>query len=155
MNKSSMGLDGNFYKPNVKPTHTIKLISVTQNGSSSATIPVGVKDGRYYVIAAEADSESPAYQFGWQRFTPPKASWSVMLPNEPEPGRAALEKEGGKKALEDPDAYGTVKNTADIKTCQHFYVSGEMGKRMMGNDNQEIYRAACTTYEPETLKKWF
>jgi hypothetical protein len=156
IDKPSMGLDGQFYKPNIKPTHTLKLISVTKDGSSSTAFPIGVKDGIYYVVAAEvAAGAAPKYEFGWQKFTAPKSNWSVMLPNEPEPGRAALEKEGGKSIAEDPDAYGTVKNTADIKTCQHWFACGEPGKRMNADDNKERYRAACTTYEAETLQKWF
>ena len=53
-----------------------------------------------------------------------KINWSVMLPNEAEPGRAALEDQYGKEALNDPDIFGVVKNTASIKTTQHWIRSG-------------------------------
>ncbi len=154
--KPSMGPDGNFYKPNLKPTNMIKVMAVTKDGSSSTTFPIGKKNGIYYIVGVEpAPGAQPPYQFGWQRFNAPASNWSVMLPNEPEPGRAALEKESGKDALKDPDAYGVVKNTADIKTFQHFFRSGEEGKRVNAPDNKETYRATCTTYTPETLAKWF
>jgi len=154
--KPAMGPDGKFYKPNLKPTNVVKVTAKTENGSSSSSFPVGQKDGIFYLLSVvPADGPQPEFKFGWQRFSAPAASWSVLMPNEPEPGRAALELEGGKDALKDPDAYGVVKNTADIKTYQHFFLCGEEGKRQHDEGNKEIYRATCTTYEPETLKKWF
>src|SRR4030095_940290 len=121
-----LGPDGVFYKPNLMPTNLLKFSAETKNGSSSTTFPVALKDGVVYQVAiVKADGvQQPPFSFGWQRFTPPKANWSVMLPNEPEPGRAALEKEAGKNALEDPDIYGVVENTAAIKTTQHFFQCG-------------------------------
>ncbi len=152
-----MGPDGVFYKPNLTPTNLLKFTAETETGKSSTTFPVAKKDGVFYQVAivkAEGAAQ-PAFSFGWQRFTPPKSNWSVMLPNEPEPGKAALEKEVGKNALEDPDVYGVVKNTASVKTTQHFFQSGAEGKRVHADDNSATYRVACTTYEPETLKEWF
>jgi len=152
-----MGPDGVFYKPNLTPTNLLKFTAETKSGSSSTTFPVALKDGVIYQVAiVKAEGvEQPPFRFGWQRFTPPKASWSVMMPNEPEPGKAALEKEAGKNALEDPDVYGVVQNTAAIKTTQHFFQCGAEGKRVHEEDNKDTYRAACTTYSPETLKEWF
>ncbi len=156
MDKPSMGPDGLFYQANLKPTNMIKFTSETKDGSSSTTFPVGVKDGIYYQVSiAPAAGETPTYSFGWQRFKAPKSNWSVMLPNEPEPGRIALEKQFGKDALDNPEIYGVVKNTAAIKTSQCWFSCGEEGKRVHDQDNHEIYRAACTTYAPETLKEWF
>lgn len=154
--KPQMGLDGQFYEPNLKPTTILKLTAQNKDGSSSTSFPIGQKDGIFYQVAVvPAQGQQPVFNFGWQRFTPPKSNWSVSMPNEPEPGKAALELESGKKALEDPDAYGVVRNTASIKTCQHFFQCGSEGKRIMADDNQEKFRAACTTYEPEALKTWF
>jgi hypothetical protein len=34
-------------------------------------------------------------------------------------------------------------------------VSGAEGKRLNADDNKDTYRAACTTYAPDTLKEWF
>jgi len=152
-----MGPDGVFYKPSLTPTNLLKLTAETATGKSSTTFPIAEKDGVFYQVAIvkAEDTAQPPYSFGWQRFTPPKASWSVMLPNEPEPGRAALEKEAGKNALEDPDVYGVVRNTAAIKTTQRFFQCGAQGKRVHADDNSETYRVAWTTYEPETLKEWF
>jgi hypothetical protein len=156
MTEPKMGPDGVFYKPVIKPTHMVKFIAKTENGTSSTSMPVGPDKGVYYIATIiPAPGAQPAYKFGWGRFTMPGTTWSVMLPNEPEPGRAALEKEGGPDALKDPDAYGVVKNTASIKTAQHWFWCGEEGKRVNAPDNEEHYRAACTTYEPETLKEWF
>jgi hypothetical protein len=152
----SMGPDGMFYQPNLKPTNMLKLSAVRKDGSSSTTFPIGVKDGVYYQVAiVKAEGAAPAYSFGWQRFAPVDGGWSFMLPNEPEPGKAALEMELGKNALQDPDAYGVVKNTAAIKTTQHFYRSGAEGKRINDDTNKDKYRAARTTYTAETLKEWF
>lgn len=152
----SMGPDGMFYQPNLKPTNMLKLSAVRKDGSSSTTFPIGVKDGIYYQVAiVKAEGAAPAYSFGWQRFAPVDGGWSFMLPNEPEPGKAALEMELGKNALQDPDAYGVVKNTASIKTTQRFYRSGTEGKRINDDANKEKFRAARTTYTPETLKEWF
>lgn len=154
--KPQMGPDGTFYEPTLKPTHLVKFISERKDGSSSTQVPIGIKDGVYYVVTlVPAAGGQPAYQFGWNRFTMPKTAWSVMLPNEPEPGRAALEKEFGAQALDNPDAYGVIKNTAAIKTAQHWFWCGEEGKRVNAPENKETYRAACTTYTPETLKEWF
>jgi len=156
MDKPNMGPDGLFYVPNLPITNMLKVISEAEGSKSSTTFPIGIKDGAYYQVAIqEAPGAAPAFQFGWQRFTAPKSNWSVMLPNEPEPGRAALEQQFGKNALDDADAYGIVKNTADIKTFQHWFRCGQEGKRINDADNKEIYRAACTTYTPETLKEWF
>lgn len=156
MDKPAMGPDGVFYRPNLKPTNLLKLTAKTENGTTTVTIPIGMKDGVFYEVGLEpSPGETPAYSFGWQRFTPPKCTWSVLLPNEPEPGKASLEKEMGKDALNDPDVYGVVKNTASIKTAQHWFRCGEEGKRVNDDGNKEIYRVACTTYEPETLKEWF
>lgn len=154
--ESSMGPDGAFYKPSLKPTNIVKLTAVTKDGTSSTSFPIGEKDGIFYAVMPEKDeAAAPPYKFGWQRFSPPKSNWSVMLPNEPEPGAQALVQQLGKDALDDPDVYGVVKNTADIKTCQHFFQCGAEGKRLQSDDNKETYRAACTTYTPETLSKWF
>lgn len=154
--KPAMGPDGKFYKPNLKPTNIVKMIAVSESGTSSTSFPVGVKDGIYYLVSIEPDEKTALpYRFGWQRFTPPGATWSVLMPNEPEPGRAAIEFDGGPNALKDPDAYGVVRNTAEIKTTQHFFLCGEEGKRRHAEDNKETYRVACTTYSPETLSKWF
>lgn len=152
-----MGPDGVFYKPSLTPKNLLKLTSETETGKSSTTFPIAEKDGVFYQVAIvkAEDSAQPPYVFGWQRFTPPKATWSVMLPNEPEPGKAALEKEMGKSALQDPDAYGVVKNTASIKTTARFFQSGAEGKRANAGDNNETYRVVWTTYEPETLKEYF
>jgi len=152
-----MGPDGVFYKPNLTPTNLIKFTAETKDGSSSTTFPVALKNGVVYQVAiVKAEGgQQPLFSFGWQRFTPPKANWSVMMPNEPEPGKAALEKESGKNALEDPDVYGVVKNTAAIKTTQHFFQCGAEGKRVHAEDNKDTFRVACTTYAPETLKEWF
>jgi hypothetical protein len=156
MNSAQMGPDGVSYKPNLKPTNVLKLSSKTSSGSSSTSFPIGVKDGIYYAVCPVPDTSStPDYKFGWQRFNPPKTTWSVMLPNEPEPGKAALEKQFGPSALEDPDVYGVVKNTADIKTFQHIFQCGAEGKRLRADDNKETFRASCITYTPETLKNWF
>ncbi len=156
MDKPVMGPDGLFYIPNLPVTNTLKLTSETENSKSSTSFPIGVKDGVYYQVAIEeAKGVSVPFQFGWQRFTPPTSKWSVMMPNEAEPGRAALEKQGGKPVAEDADAYGVVKNTASIKTTQHWFRCGEEGKRINDEANKETYRVACTTYEPETLKEWF
>ena len=156
MAKPHMGPDGNMYELNLKATHTLKLTATTKNGTSSTSFPIGIKDGVYYQVGIEkASGASPAFSFGWQRFTPPQGHWSVMMPNEPEPGKAALQADGGKDALNNPDIYGVVNNTADIKTSQHFFMCGEEGKRLRAPDNQEQYRAAVTTYAPETLQKWF
>ena len=155
-NTAQMGPDGAFYKPNLTPTNLLKLTSVTKNGSSSTTFPIGPKDGIFYQIAiVKAEGEAPKFSFGWQKFTPPKANWSVLMPNEPEPGRAALEKQYGKAFMEDADAYGVIKNTASVKTTQHWFQCGSEGKRVEDADNKERYRAACTTYSPESLKEWF
>lgn len=155
-NEPSMGPDGVFYKPSLKPTNVVKLTAVTKDGSSSTSFPVGEKDGIFYAVMPEKDeAATPPYKFGWQRFSLPKSNWSVMLPNEAEPGAQALVKQFGKDALEDPDVYGVVKNTAEIKTCQHFFNCGAEGKRLESDDNKETYRAACTTYTPETLTKYF
>lgn len=154
--ESSMGPDGAFYKPSLKPTNVVKLTAVTKDGTSSTSFPIGEKDGIFYAVMPEKDeAATPPYKFGWQRFSLPKSNWSVMLPNEPEPGAQALLQQCGKDAMLDPDVYGVVKNTADIKTCQHFFQCGAEGKRLDSDDNKETYRAACTTYEPETLSKWF
>lgn len=154
--KSAMGLDGMFYRPNLTPAKVLKLSAVTRNGSSSTTFPIGVKDGVYYQVAlVKQEADQPDFNFGWQRFDAPQAGWSVMLPNEPEPGKAALEKETGKSVSQNADVYGVVRNTADIKTTQHFFHCGSEGKRVSAQDNKETYRASRTTYEPETLKKWF
>jgi len=152
-----LGPDGVFYKPNLTPTNLLKFTAETKNGSSSTTFPVALKDGVVYQVAiVKAEGvQQPPFSFGWQRFTPPKANWSVMLPNEPEPGKAALEKEVGKNALQDPDVYGVVENTARIKTTQHFFQCAGEGKRVHAEDNKDTYRVACTTYAPETLKEWF
>jgi hypothetical protein len=156
MDKAAMGPDGLFYRPNLQPTNLLKLTSKTENGTTTTTIPIGMKDGVLYEVGLEpAPGDTPAYSFGWQRFTPPKCSWSVLLPNEPEPGKASLEKELGKDALNDPDVYGVVKNTASIKTTQHWFRCGEERKRVNDDGNKEIYRVAYTTYAPETLKEWF
>lgn len=156
MDKPSMGPDGVFYIPNLPVTNMLKVISESENGKSSTSFPIGVKDGEYYQVAIQqAEGTQPSFQFGWQRFTAPKSNWSVMLPNEPEPGRAALEQQFGKNALDDADIYGIVKNTASIKTFQHWFRCGEEGKRVNDDANKEIYRAARTTYSPETLKEWF
>lgn len=156
MEKPKIGPDGVFYKPNVTPTNLVKLTAETENGTTSTTMPIGKKGGLYYLVLAEpATGEAPVYHFGWQRFAAPQSNWSVIMPNEPEPGRAALEKQVGKDGMNDPDLYGVVKNTADIKTVKHFFICGEEGKRLHDSNNKETYRAACTTYEPETLKKWF
>lgn len=156
MDKPQMGPDGVFYKPTIAPTNMVKFISVTKDGSSSTTMPLGMKDGHCYIVTvAPAAGAQPAFKFGWQRSTMPGTTWSVLLPNEPEPGRAALEQQGGPDALKDPDAYGVVKNTASIKTAQHWFWCGEEGKRVNAADSREKYRAACTTYEPETLKEWY
>jgi hypothetical protein len=151
-----MGPDGSFYKPNLKPINMLKVTSQTKNGTTSTTFPIGEKDGVFYQVSiAPADEAMPAYQFGWQRCSLPKSNWSVMLPNESEPGKAALEKQFGKDALQDPDVYGVVNNTASIKTSQHYMVSGAEGKRLRADDNNSTYRASCTTFAPETLKEWF
>jgi hypothetical protein len=154
--KPHMGPDGNMYQFNMKPTNVLKLTAAQKNGTSSTSFPIGVKDGIYYQVGIErAPGAAPTFSFGWQRFTPPQGHWSVNMPNEPEPGKAALQLDRGKDALNDPDVYGVVKNTADIKTFQHMFMCGEEGKRLTAKDNQEQYRAACTTYTPETLQKWF
>jgi hypothetical protein len=154
--KPTMGPDGNFYKPNLKPVHMLMLKADTKNGTTTTTVPIGEKDGIYYVVCpVPADGPLPNYKFGWQRFQAPKSDWSVLMPNEPEPGRQALEQQVGKPGLNDPDVYGVVKNTGDIKTTQHMFSCGEPGKRMNAADNQDTYTVSCTTYEPETLKKWF
>lgn len=151
-----MGPDGILYRPNLTPTQLLKFTAVTKTGSSSMTFPIGLKDGVVYQVAiVPAEGEQPAFKFGWQRFTAPKTNWSVMMPNEPEPGRAALEMDAGKAALEDPDIYGVVRNTASIKTAQHFFRCGAEGKRIHADDNKDTFRVACTTYEAETLKEWF
>lgn len=156
MDKANMGPDGQFYKANLKPTNLLKLTAVSANGSMSTTIPIGIKDGIYYEVGVEAaPGDEPPYAFGWQRVSLPQATWSVLLPNEAEPGKAAIVKQYGKEAAENPDSYGVVKNTADIKTTQHWVRCGEEGKRVNDSANKETYRAACTTYEPETLRKWF
>ncbi|HEY9733607.1 MAG TPA: hypothetical protein V6C89_16930 [Drouetiella sp.] len=156
MDKANMGPDGLFYKANLKPTNLLKLSAESKNGSMSTTIPIGIKDGIYYEVGVEpAPGDAPAFAFGWQRVVLPKSTWSVMMPNEAEPGKAALEKQFGKNAVDNPDSYGVVKNTADIKTTEHWARCGEEGKRVNDPDNKETYRAACTTFEPETLKKWF
>jgi hypothetical protein len=156
MAEAKMGPDGLFYKPVIKPTHIVKFIAKTANGSSSTSMPVGPDKGIFYIATiVPAKGAQPAYKFGWERYTMPGTTWSVMLPNEPEPGRAALESESGPDALKNPDAYGVVKNTASIKTAQHWFWCGEEGKRVNAPDNQEHYRAACTTYEPATLNEWF
>jgi len=156
MEKAAMGPDGIFYKPNIKPTNVLKITSVTENGSSSMSVPIGSKDGRYYLVSAIPDlAATPPFQFGWQKFSPPQANWSVMMPNEAEPGKAALEMEVGKDGMNDPDLYGVARNTADIKTCQRFYRCGQEGKRVNADDSGETYYVSWTTYEPETLKKWF
>lgn len=156
MDKPVMGIDGSFYKPSFQPSHVVKLISETANGSSSTSMPIGKKNGVYWQIGLEiAAGETPAYNFGWQRFSAPKSGWSVLMPNEPEPGRAALEKQSGKDALNDPDVYGVVKNTASIKTTQHWFRCGAEGKRVNDKDNKEIFTASCTNYDPNTLKEWF
>ncbi|MBS2002608.1 MAG: hypothetical protein U0103_18810 [Candidatus Obscuribacterales bacterium] len=156
MDKANMGPDGLFYKANLKPTNLLKLSAEGKNSSISTTIPIGIKDGIYYEVGVEpAPDATPEYAFGWQRVSLPKSNWSVLMPNEAEPGKAALEKQFGKAAAENPDSYGVVKNTADIKTTQHWARCGEQGKRVNDPDNKESYRAACTTFEPETLKNWF
>lgn len=157
MDKPHMGPDGLMYQPVIKATNMIRFTAKTEHGSSSTTMPIGVDKGVYYIatIVPAAGAAQPAFQFGWQRATMPGTTWSVMLPNEPEPGRAAIEEEGGPNALKDPDAYGVVKNTASIKTTQHWFWCGEEGKRVNADDNKEHYRAACTTYAPETLKEYF
>lgn len=156
MDKPNMGPDGLFYKANLKPTNLLKMTAEGKTGSMSTTIPIGIKDGIYYEVGVEpAPDATPPYAFGWQRVTLPKSSWSVLMPNEAEPGKAALEKQFGKDAINNPDSYGVVKNIADIKTTQHWARCGEQGKRANDPDNKETYRAACTTFEPETLKKWF
>ncbi len=156
MDKANMGPDGLFYKANLKPTHLLKLSAVAKDNSMSTTIPIGIKDGIYYEVGVEpAPGDTPAYGFGWQRVALPQSTWSVMMPNEAEPGKAALEKQFGKNAANNPDAYGVVKNTADIKTTQRWARCGEEGKRVNDANNKETYRAACTTFTPETLKKWF
>ncbi len=156
MDKANMGPDGLFYKANLKPTNLLKLTAEGKNGSMSTTIPIGIKDGVYYEVGVEpSPGDTPVYVFGWQRVTLPQSKWSVMMPNEAEPGKAALEKQFGKDATNNPDSYGVVRNTADIKTTQHWAHCGEPGKRANDADNKETYRAARTTYEPETLKKWF
>ncbi len=156
MDKPSMGPDGVFYKPNLPPTNVVKFTSVTKDGTSSTSFPIGSKGGIYYQVGVErVQGDDPVYHFGWARFTAPASNWSVMFPNEPDPGRAALEKQFGSDAFKDPDIYGVVKNTSDIKTTQHWFRSGEEGKRLHDEGNKEIYRAACTTYTPETLQKWF
>ena len=153
---STMGPDGIFYKPSLKATNVVKFTSVTKDGTSSTSFPIGEKNGIFYAVTPVKDeAATPPYKFGWQRFTPPKSTWSVMFPNEPEPGAQALLKQYGPDALQDPDAYGVVKNTADIKTFQHFFQCGAEGKRLGLDDNKETYRAARTTYTPETLSKWF
>lgn len=152
----SLGPDGIFYKPNLQPTNMLKLSSQTKDGSSSLSFPIGQKDGIFYAVAAvPEEATTPDYKFGWQRFNAPKSNWSVLFPNEPEPGVAALERQLGKDALQDPDVYGAIKNTAEIKTCQHYFIAGTAGKRWHADDNHETYRAECTTYAPETLKEWF
>lgn len=156
MDKPMMGPDGIFYIPNLPVTNVIKFTAESENSKSSTSFPIGIKDGIYYQAAIEAaEGMTVPFQFGWQRFTPPKAHWSIMMPNEPEPGLAALEKQGGKPVAEDEDAYGVVKNTASIKTTQHWFRCGEEGKRINDEGNKEIYRVACTTYSPETLKEWY
>lgn len=156
VHKPQMGLDGMFYKPTMMPTNLVKFSMVEAGGSMSSTIPIGIKDGIYYEITVLPDLEhSVPFAFGWQRASLPKTNWSVMFPNEPEPGKAALEKDMGKAAADNPDSYGVMTNNASIKTEQHWIRCGEEGKRVNDPTNQETYRAACTTYEPETLKKWF
>lgn len=156
MDKPNMGPDGTFYKANLAPTHLLKLTAESKDGSMSTTVPIGIKDGVYYECGVEpAPGDTPAYAFGWQRVVLPQSTCSVMMPNEPEPGRAALEKQFGKDALKDPDIYGVLKNTASIKTSQHWLRCGAEGKRVNDADNKETYRVACTTYGPETLKEWF
>ncbi|MBX9879910.1 MAG: hypothetical protein K2Y22_15740 [Candidatus Obscuribacterales bacterium] len=156
MDKPLMGPDGLMYIPNLPVTNVIKITSETANSKSSTSFPIGIKDGVYYQCAiGQAEGETVPFQFGWNRFTPPKSTWSIMLPNEPEPGLAALEKMGGKPVAEDADAYGVVRNTASIKTTQHWFRCGEEGKRINDDGNKAVYRIACTTYEPETLKEWF
>ncbi len=156
MDKANMGPDGLFYKANLKPTNLLKLTAEGKNGSMSTTIPIGIKDGVYYEVGVEpAPGDTPVYLFGWQKVTLPQSKWSVMMPNEAEPGKASLEKQYGKDAASNPDSYGVVKNIADIKTTQHWARCGEEGKRANDDDNKETYRAACTTFEAETLKKWF
>jgi len=149
-----MGPDGIFYKPTLKPTNLLKLTAQSKDSKSTTSFPIGEKDGVYYAVSVErAEGMTVPFSFGWQRFQPPKSSWSVMLPNEPEPGKAALVAQSGKDALEDPDAYGVVKNTADLKSWQHFFQCGAAGKRLTDSDNKETYRVACTTYDPKTLKE--
>jgi hypothetical protein len=156
MDQSNMGPDGLFYKANLKPTNLVKLSAVGKDSSISTTIPIGIKDGIYYEVGVEpAPKDTPKYVFGWQRVSVPRSAWSVMMPNEAEPGKAAMEKQFGKEGANNIDAYGVLKNTADIKTTQRWLRCGEEGKRINDADNKETYRAACTTYEPETLKKWF
>ncbi|CAN5568008.1 hypothetical protein BH10CYA1_BH10CYA1_60460 [soil metagenome] len=156
MDKANMGPDGLFYKANLKPTNLLKLTAESKSGSMSTTIPIGIKDGVFYEVGVEpAPGDTPVYSSGWQRVTLPQSKWSVMMPNEAEPGKAALEKQYGKDAANNPDSYGVVRNTADIKTTQRWARCGELGKRVNDDDNKETYRAACTTFEPETLKKWF
>ena len=156
MEKAALGPDGFYYKPNLKPTNLLKMTSVTKDGTASTSFPIGAKNGIYYAVSiVSAQGEAPAYVFGWQRFTAPQSNWSVMLPNEPEPGRAALEQQGGKEALKNPDIYGVIQNTASIKTSQNWFICGEEGKRRNAPENKEDYRAARTTYAPETLKEWF
>lgn len=154
--KPQMGPDGNFYQPNLKPTHMLKVIAVMPNGTSSTTFPIGQKNGIFYQVAIEpVKGMSLPYVFGWQKFTPPQCTWSVLMPNEPDPGKAALEKEFGKDMFKNPDIYGVVRNTADIKTTEHFFVCAEEGKKLRDPSAKETFRVNCTTYEPETLKKWF
>jgi hypothetical protein len=151
-----VGPDGVVYEPNLPPTNVLKFIAKTETGSTSMTFPIGVKDGVYYQVAiVPSKGEQPAFKFGWQRFTPPKADWSVLLPNEPEPGIAALEMQVGRAGLDDPDLYGVVRNTASIKTTQHFFQCGAEGKRIHASDSKEKFRVARTTYAPETLKESF
>jgi hypothetical protein len=154
--QEAMGPDGKFYGPNLKITNLLQLSAVSASGKTTEEFPIGQKDGIYYEAGVKPAADGgPAYQFGWQRFTPPKSAWSVMLPNEPEPGRAALEKQFGENALKDPDIYGVVQNTAAIKTSEHWFQCGEEGKRTSDAANKEIFRAAVTTYAPETLKHDF
>jgi hypothetical protein len=156
VSKPTMGPDGIFYKPNLTPTNMLKLTAATKDVKSSTTFPIGQKDGIFYAVCPVPDTEAaPPFKFGWQRFALPKSNWSVMLPNEAEPGAQALAKQFGQDALNDPDSYGVVKNTADIKTCQRIVQCGAEGKRLTSEDNKETFRASCTTYTPETLKKWF
>ncbi len=157
LNKPKLGPDGVFYKSTLPCTNMLKLIGGDKNSTTSTAFPVGQKDGVYYAICAEPDDSAapPEYKFGWQRFTPPKANWSVLMPNEPEPGRAALAMQAGTSTVEDPDAYGVVRNTASIKTTQHLFSCGQEGKRENAPDNKQKYHVSCTTYSAETLKDWF